>query len=495
MAGERQLPGLGLYGFWDLGSNGWKNQNDGNLRMLSALVQGSVMSFEATVPGSPTNGDRHVITSGGDANKIALRDNGAWVYLTPTEGWTTYNIATNLFYKFDGSAWVSNDLSLYQALSGKAVANGYASLNSLGRVPASQLDEGVSEYANLAAFPVTGAVGVVYIALDTDLSYVWDDDGSVYVLQSKSGSLPSSNIGLKTACRLVAVSNVDIATGGFITIDGKATAANYRVLLTGQTNPEENGIYVAAAGAWTRASDANTVSEIRGAIVTVWQGTAYGSSVWFTTFKQGNTLDTTAMNWFQIAHGNNIVGMIDAILGSSAWQSGGSVLADTDGLTEGASNLYFTAARVRSTVLTGLSLASAAVVSATDTVLGAIGQLQAQITALLTAVDNAQTGTTYTLVLTDQNKEIGLSHATGCALTIPTNASVAFPVGTRIPVWNDSAGTHTIVGASGVTLNGIAAGTPTGTMTVNASGVRGGVILRKTATDTWTVSGAIGAVA
>lgn len=58
----------------------------------------------------------------------------------------------------------------------------------------------------------------------------------------------------------------------------------------------------------------------------------------------------------------------------------------TDGWAEGATNLYFTAARVRSTLLTGISLASAAVVSATDTVLAAIGQLQAQITALTSTV-------------------------------------------------------------------------------------------------------------
>lgn len=57
----------------------------------------------------------------------------------------------------------------------------------------------------------------------------------------------------------------------------------------------------------------------------------------------------------------------------------------TDALAEGSTNLYFTASRVRSTVLTGLSLASAAVVAASDTVLSAIGKLQAQVTGLGTS--------------------------------------------------------------------------------------------------------------
>lgn len=56
-------------------------------------------------------------------------------------------------------------------------------------------------------------------------------------------------------------------------------------------------------------------------------------------------------------------------------------LATTDELTEGVNNLYFTVARVRQTLLTGLSLATNAAIAATDTVLDAFGKLQAQITA------------------------------------------------------------------------------------------------------------------
>lgn len=212
-----------------------------------------------------------------------------------------------------------------QNTSEKGAAGGYASLNSSGRVPSSQLPEGsdVEEYANLAAFPGTGEIGVVYIALDTDLSYIWDDDASVYVGVSSAGTLPSTS-GFKLPCRRVATSNVDISTGGLVTIDGAATKNNDRILLAGQTAPEENGIYVCnSAGAWSRATDANVVSEVRASIVTIWQGSTYGGSIWATTFKQGNTLGTTAQNWYRLAHYGNVVAMLDAILGSSAWQTGG----------------------------------------------------------------------------------------------------------------------------------------------------------------------------
>jgi hypothetical protein len=64
----------------------------------------------------------------------------------------------------------------------------------------------------------------------------------------------------------------------------------------------------------------------------------------------------------------------------------------TSDLTEG-TNQYFTAARVRAVVLTGLSLATNAVISATDTVLSAFGKLQAQITANLSTLTSHTSNT------------------------------------------------------------------------------------------------------
>lgn len=63
-----------------------------------------------------------------------------------------------------------------------------------------------------------------------------------------------------------------------------------------------------------------------------------------------------------------------------AWgRLSGTSAATTSDLAEG-TNLYFTAARVLATILAGLSTATNAVITATDTVLGALGKLQAQIT-------------------------------------------------------------------------------------------------------------------
>jgi len=66
------------------------------------------------------------------------------------------------------------------------------------------------------------------------------------------------------------------------------------------------------------------------------------------------------------------------------------------------------------------------------------------INDLAIATFNAQTGTTYTLALTDAAKLVTLTNAAAITLTVPTNASVAFPIGTQILLYQGGAGQVTI---------------------------------------------------
>ena len=66
---------------------------------------------------------------------------------------------------------------------------------------------------------------------------------------------------------------------------------------------------------------------------------------------------------------------------------------------------------------------------------------------------NNQTGTSYTLVLTDAGKTVTLNNAAAVTVTIPTNASVAYETGTTISLTNKGAGVVTVSPAGGVTLN------------------------------------------
>ncbi len=78
------------------------------------------------------------------------------------------------------------------------------------------------------------------------------------------------------------------------TIDGISCIAGDRVLVKNQTLPANNGVYVVAAGAWARASDADTAAEISNCEVPVDQG-ATQVGIWRTTFKTTDTLGTTAL--------------------------------------------------------------------------------------------------------------------------------------------------------------------------------------------------------
>lgn len=60
----------------------------------------------------------------------------------------------------------------------------------------------------------------------------------------------------------------------------------------------------------------------------------------------------------------------------------------SDAVPEGATNLYFTAARVWGVVLTGIVFSSNAAITAADTILVALGKLQAQITAVVASLSN-----------------------------------------------------------------------------------------------------------
>ena len=95
----------------------------------------------------------------------------------------------------------------------------------------------------------------------------------------------------------------------------------------------------------------------------------------------------------------------------------GAVVLTTTDITEG-TNEYHTSARVRAVILTGLSLVTNAVISATDSVLIAFGKLQAQITANLSTLTSHTSNTSNPHATT--KAQVGL---TNVADVDTTNAS------------------------------------------------------------------------
>jgi hypothetical protein len=102
---------------------------------------------------------------------------------------------------------------------------------------------------------------------------------------------------------------------------------------------------------------------------------------------------------------------------------------------------------------------------------------------------NAQTGTTYTAVSTDQYQTlVTMSNASANAFKIPTNASVAFAIGTVITVMNIGAGVCTISAVTPGTTTVLSAGATAASPTLSQYK---SAALIKTGTDAWYVVGAV----
>jgi hypothetical protein len=104
-------------------------------------------------------------------------------------------------------------------------------------------------------------------------------------------------------------------------------------------------------------------------------------------------------------------------------------------------------------------------------------------------VDADSTAATYTAVLDDAYQVlVPINSATATAFKIPTNASVAFPVGTAITVLNKGVGTCTISAVTSGTTTVLSSGSVAASPTL--AQYRTAVCI-KTATDVWYVSGGI----
>src|SRR5262245_1369442 len=104
----------------------------------------------------------------------------------------------------------------------------------------------------------------------------------------------------KDVCRVGTTTNITLS--GLQTIDGVSVASGNRVLVKNQTSPQSNGIYIAAAGAWSRSTDANTAVLVAGMVVPLGpEGTQQPDTAWACTTTAAITLGATPLRYAQVA--------------------------------------------------------------------------------------------------------------------------------------------------------------------------------------------------
>lgn len=193
------------------------------------------------------------------------------------------------------------------------------------------------------------------------------DDVSVIKLNASDviefASLPQANFAPSSAADLVnkayvdgvaqgldikasvrVATTADISLSGTQTIDGVSVVAGDRVLVKSQSSGSQNGIYVAAAGAWSRAVDADSSAKVTaGLFVFVEEGSAHADTGWVLSSNQPITLDTTALSFTQFSGAGSITAgagltksgnTIDVVAGDSSIDvQADSVAVATGGIT------------------------------------------------------------------------------------------------------------------------------------------------------------------
>lgn len=106
----------------------------------------------------------------------------------------------------------------------------------------------------------------------------------------------------KASVRVKTTANITLS--GTQTVDGIALAAGDRILVANQTDQTQNGVYVVAAGTWSRANDfSDSQSVTASAAVTVEQGSAAADTVWLLITDGTVTIGTSNLVFSQLGGG------------------------------------------------------------------------------------------------------------------------------------------------------------------------------------------------
>jgi len=111
--------------------------------------------------------------------------------------------------------------------------------------------------------------------------------------------LVAQGLSVRQSCKAATVANITIS--GEQTIDTISILSGDRVLVKNQTINKYNGIYIASAGAWTRATDYDTDGEVNaGSFTAIVEGSINANTIWVQT-TQNPTLDTDSLIFTQLA--------------------------------------------------------------------------------------------------------------------------------------------------------------------------------------------------
>jgi len=306
----------------------------------------------------------------------------------------------------------------------------------------------------------------------------------------------SAIIGISWKEPVRTASTANLTLSGTQTVDGVALVAGDRVLVKDQSTQANNGIYVVAAGAWSRAADADTWDELVSALLFVESGGQAGSA-FYCPIQPGGTLGVTAItfNNFNIS-GTYFAGTGLTLTGSTFSITNTAVTPASYGSASAVPTLTVNAqGQLTAASNTNIAIGAAAITSGTIdsarlsgtysgiTGVGTLGSLTVSSTitgsisgnaATATSATSATTATTATNLAGGATGSISYQTGSGATsfLGIGSTGQVLTVAG-GVPSWaTPSAGTVTSVSGSG-TVSGISL---SGTVTSSGSLTLGGTL-------------------
>lgn len=242
--------------------------------------------------GSTTNG---VNVTAGSSATIALADTGG------VTQWSLSCIGTD-------------ETTTTSAVNAVLSVNQVSKTATLNPVPAagtamvfqSQVNNGqdingrvVAAYTTTFALfvPLTNSLRTAAINETTegDASYGWTSKFNALV-RNTAFSLASADA--KSSVRLATTGNHGLS--GLAAIDSVTPVSGDRILARQQSTPSQNGVYIAASGSWTRATDFDESGEVTcGAALFVEEGSIYGLTTWVLTTSNPITVGSTSLTFRQ----------------------------------------------------------------------------------------------------------------------------------------------------------------------------------------------------
>lgn len=252
--------------------------------------------------------------------------------------------------------------------------------------------------------------------------------------------------GLDVKGSVICATTANITLSGTQTIDGVAVVAGNRVLVKNQTTTSQNGIYVVAAGAWSRATDMDAWTEVPGAFCFVEQGSTYADTGWACTADAGGTLNTTAITWAQFSGaGTYIAGNGLTLTGSTF-----DVVGTTNRISVAADSIDISANYVGQSTITTLGTITTGTWTGTTIAVANGGTGQTTYTDGQLLIGNS-TGNTLSKATLTQGSGITITNGSG-TISIANASPMVYP-GAGIPNSTGSAwGTSYTTSGSGTVV-------------------------------------------